>query len=121
MAQRRSARPAKQPYVACGEVKLESLELVWFVDREVVKEFIVEQLLSAAPLSGVTAIGQISLIYAALLMGPYVLPFGIKATIDTCQADFLTTPCYTARIEGSRSNEIDLTGLQEPPDEPPIP
>jgi hypothetical protein len=119
VAQRRSARPAKQPYVACGKAELKDLEIVWFVDRELVKDFIAEQLLSAASLNNVAAIGQIGLINGVLLVGPYILPFGIKVTIDTCQANFLTTPCYTARIEGSRSNEIDLTGLEEPPEPPP--
>jgi hypothetical protein len=144
VAQRRNARPAKQAYVSCGEVKPDPWELVWFVDRETIKEFIIEQLtrtgvirpgeifarvfasVTSSALAEEPSLAAVGLaatgIAQSALLGPFILPFGIKANIDTCQANFLTPPCYTARIDGSRINEIDLTELQESPplsEEPP--
>jgi hypothetical protein len=42
------------------------------------------------------------------LSSAIILPIGIQAKIDTSDCGFLTTPCYTARIAGSRVQEIDL-------------
>ncbi|ABA58328.1 hypothetical protein Noc_1862 [Nitrosococcus oceani ATCC 19707] len=77
IAQRRNARPAKQPYIACGQVLPE-----WeFPDSQNQQE---------------------------------QFPLKLKATIETTKAGFLIPPCYSARIEGSRTVEIKTN--KSPPD-----
>jgi hypothetical protein len=48
-------------------------------------------------------------LFAAISQGaiftPFILPMGLMATIDTSECGFLTTPCYSARIEGDRVRE----------------
>jgi hypothetical protein len=147
VAQRRSARPSKQPYIACGEAQPD-WELVWLVEREEVKvllqAFLRQQLEDVAGAgvdlaatfarlfvtpdaeggAGVTFAGGLSTlgVRGLDLLGPFILPIAIRTTIDTCKAGFQSAPCYSARIEGSRQNTLDLSPLQEPdePDEPPI-
>jgi hypothetical protein len=79
IAQRRNARPPKQPYIACGEEK----PTIW--DVELI-------LPSEEPPSELPE--QTSAVFIA--------PFKLVATIDTSQAKFLTTPSYSARIDGLR-------------------
>jgi hypothetical protein len=81
VAQRRSARPASQPMVACGSV-LPAWRL-W--------EFAGERDQEAAPDDPVEVTDRVDL-----------LPVGLKADIDTSSGRFLTTPCYSARIEAPR-------------------
>ncbi len=147
VAQRRSARPPKQPYIACGETRPD-WELVWLVDRDAVKallQALLKQALEAGEEAGEgleglfarlfatpAAAGEEEVAFASRLatfgvkgvdlLGPFLLPIAIRATIDTRQAGFQTTPCYSARIDGARQNVIDLSPLQEPeePVEPPI-
>lgn len=83
IAQRRLARPAKQPYIACGSE--EPTEWKFF---DVVEE---------AP-DSVSVTGELS-----------VLPFGLKADIHTDNAGFATTPCYSVRIQGSRVKQLPTT------------
>lgn len=147
VAQRRSARPSKQPYIACGEVQPD-WELVWLVDRDAVKALLqafLRQQLEAAEGAGdglgtmfarffvaPEAVGEEGAAFARRLatfgvrgldlLGPIILPIAIRATIDSREAGFHTTPCYSARIDGSHQNTIDLSVLQErdEPAEPPI-
>jgi hypothetical protein len=67
IAQRRSARPPAQPYIACGKTGSD----IW------------------QPVPGATT-------------------DSITAVIDTSEAGFITTPCYSARID--RGKEIDAGG-----------
>ena len=67
LAQRRSARPPAQPYIACGKTGSD----IW------------------QPVPGSTA-------------------DMIRAVIDTSDAGFITTPCYTARVD--RGKEIEASG-----------
>lgn len=92
LAQRTSARPAKQPYIWCGRVTpcWEPWELTPFDPKKVFT--------SAG--SSLASIGSKS--------APIILPVGIQATIDTSGCGFLTTPCYTARISGTRVLQIKL-------------
>jgi hypothetical protein len=39
--------------------------------------------------------------------GPDKTRIGLRATIDTTAAGFLTTPCYSMRIEGPRTLEVE--------------
>ncbi|HBY98943.1 MAG: hypothetical protein M5U01_28145 [Ardenticatenaceae bacterium] len=86
VAQRRSARPAKQPYITCGTVDPTDWE-VWRIAEPTI--FTIQP----------TAITQARL-------GAFILPCGLTTDIDTASAGFLTIPCYSARIEGQRLNLI---------------
>jgi hypothetical protein len=68
IAQRRSARPSAQPYIACGTTALD----VW-------------QPVESNPANN-----------------------SIKAEVDTSEAGFITTPCYSARID--RGEQADISG-----------
>lgn len=84
LTQRRSARPAKQPYVACGAIKPG-----WELDNDMT--------LNASDASN-----------------PIILSFQtdppnverkvnlLRAEIKTDSALFVTTPCYSARLAGER-------------------
>jgi hypothetical protein len=61
LAERRSARPARQPYIACGSQGVDWQEV---------------------------SIGERA--------------FSLTATVDTSAAGFLTTPCYSLRLDGER-------------------
>src|SRR5262249_16157534 len=91
IAQRLNARPAKQPYICCGDVtpKWETWELTPFDSSNVFT-------------TGSRTMDQNQ------LGAPIILPIGLQAKIDTSECGFLTTPCYTARISGLRVNQIDL-------------
>ena len=72
---RRSARPSKQPYVACGKVKPTDWNIWPIVDP--IPRFKPQNY-------------------------TIVLPFGLKTNVNTNGAKFITTPCYSAQIIGSR-------------------
>jgi hypothetical protein len=78
IAQRRSARPPQQPYIACGMVKPEPWN-DWQVESG----------------TGKTTIG-------------------LTAEVDTTQAGFLTTPCYSLRIDGPRTTVVTDGEVQTP-------
>jgi hypothetical protein len=82
IAQRRSARPPTQPYVACG-VEAPTRWADWnpWDDED---------------LQG----GRIPL--GTALRSIYQVAGGLTAEIDTRQAGFRTVPCYSARIDGPR-------------------
>jgi hypothetical protein len=79
IAQRRSARPPKQPYIACGEEK----PTMWDV----------ELILSSEERSSELRDETSTVLIA---------PFKLVAEVDTSKAGFLTTPSYSARIDGLR-------------------
>jgi hypothetical protein len=93
IAQRTSARPAKQPYICCGRVTpdWQPWELTAFDSNRALSS----RARSAAP--------------AQFFASAIILPIGIQAHIDTSGCGFLTTPCYTARIAGPRVQQIDLS------------
>jgi hypothetical protein len=78
IAQRRSARPPRQPYVACGMVTPEPWN-DWHVES-----------------------------------GSENSTIGLMAEIDTTQAGFLTTPCYSLRIDGPRITVVTSGEVQTP-------
>lgn len=84
VAQRRGARPAKQPYITCDVVDPTDWK-IWRI---------------ADP--------TIFTIQPTARLGAFILPCGLTADIDTAAAGFLTTPCYSARIEGPRVNLITM-------------
>lgn len=61
LAERRSARPERQPYIACGSQSVDWTEVVF-----------------------------------------QETTFSLTAHIDTSSAGFLTTPCYSVRLDGER-------------------
>lgn len=81
VAQRRNARPPGQPRVACGSV----------VPAWQLWEFTGDEEQQPAPDDPVEVFGQAD-----------ILPVGLKADIDTSSVRFLTTPCYSARIQAPR-------------------
>ncbi|WP_392408613.1 hypothetical protein ACF3DV_12170 [Chlorogloeopsis fritschii PCC 9212] len=84
IAQRRSARPPKQPYIACGEEQ----PTMWDVELIVPSEE-----------SPSRSTQQASAVF--------IPPFKLVAEVDTSKAGFLTTPSYSARIDGLRLWFID--------------
>ncbi|HEV3458010.1 MAG TPA: hypothetical protein VHG32_15705 [Thermoanaerobaculia bacterium] len=78
LAERRSARPARQPYIACG-----SQTPAWQ------QESITENL------------------------------FKLTAAVDTASAGFLTTPCYSVRLDGERVKIADGQAVSFVFDAPP--
>jgi hypothetical protein len=92
IAQRISARPAKQPYICCGEVLPD-----W--QRWELTTFMPSPLFSST--GGFRPQG-----FATL---PVLLPVGLQALIKTTECGFLTTPCYTARIAGPRARSFTVT------------
>lgn len=78
IAERRSARPERQPYLACGRQPAKWKE---------------------------NEIGE--------------LTFSLTASIDTSSAGFLTTPCYSVRLDGERivvdDGEIASLAIDGPP------
>ncbi len=87
IAQRRNARPAKQPYIACGTQPADWSP--WEIEGgglEEQQKFII----------------------------------GLLARIETATAGFLTTPCYSARIDGPRPkiflrSELNLANGEDKP------
>jgi hypothetical protein len=98
IAQRISARPARQPYVCCGTTKPDWRPWV-FTQPEA-------NLLFTARDSGKLATAS----FERLRVCPFILPIGLEAEIDTSQCGFLTTPCYSARIDGPRIKSIARPG-----------
>lgn len=90
-AQRRSARPAKQPYVACGAVQ---------PDWQLIKgdeDIVLQATQSSNPIILSFKTGA----------GPNVEyhPILLTAEIKTDSARFITTPCYSVRLAGERVKE----------------
>jgi hypothetical protein len=79
IAQRRNARPPRQPYIVCGEAAPTDWQIF--------------ELNEGAGAGGI-ATGQ--------FIGPFIASFGLTAEIDTSPALFQTTPSYSARINGLR-------------------
>jgi hypothetical protein len=77
IAQRRNARPPRQPYIVCGEAQ----PTKWRLFR-------------------LNEDGQVGGDIDAV--APFISPYGLSAEIDTSSALFQTTPSYSARISGPR-------------------
>lgn len=116
LKQRRSARPAHQPYVSCG-AHAPDWELFWLFDRDMLKELVAAELRDIF-VDGVGELSAQALVAALLRLeagGVYgdfgahsMLPFGLRAVIPTAAANFGTTPSYWPRIDGSRVYLLDL-------------
>ena len=76
---RRSARPTRQPYIACGKVN----NVNWKIEN-----------FPIAPNN------------PTIKITPTILPFYLKATISTSNSHFESTPCYFAKILGQRVKKI---------------
>ena len=77
---RREVRPPRLPYVVCGQETPTNWDVLELPPIE-----------GDATVFGTT--GPIS---------PFIVPSGLVATVDTSEAEFQTTPVYTARIAGPR-------------------
>jgi hypothetical protein len=90
VAVRLNARPPGQPYVCCGTASpaWEPWPLATFSPTDFLNTEDGKNLLAA--------------ISQGTIFNPFILPIGVMATIDTSECGFLTTPCYSARIEGPR-------------------
>jgi hypothetical protein len=86
IAQRRNARPPRQPYIVCGEAQPTEWRLFRLNEE------------GEAP--GGIATGQ--------FIGPFISAFGLTAEIDTSSALFQTTPSYSARISGPRLKNVSI-------------
>ncbi|MCM3870581.1 MAG: hypothetical protein ND895_07810 [Pyrinomonadaceae bacterium] len=92
VAQRLNARVATQPYICCG-----TSTPIW-------------RPLILAPLDP-GAIGRdpvLSQISEVLTFLPIIFPIGLTAVIDTRECGFRTTPCYSARIAGTRVRHVPV-------------
>ena len=102
IAQRRSARPARQPYVASGTVTSPEWQVRNLID----------------PIPDTVQVSN----------APIVLPVALRTEVDTSAAGFVIAPAYFAHIVGERTkqvpNSIDvlIEGIanvfHQPPDQP---
>src|SRR5262249_41675795 len=83
LAERRSARPARQPYIACGEQEI----LAW---DEVVEVNRLDWGSVVESLDGWTSV-----------------TYSFTVDVDTSSAGFLTTPCYSLRFAGERIGVVN--------------
>jgi len=99
IAQRRSARPAKQPHIACGTA-LPTEWQIW--------DFRKEAFSSAALRSTDLPIRDFTLRASQVLQTeePFIAEVGLQAVISTAAAGFVTTPCYSAHIVGPRIKQV---------------
>ena len=97
IAERLSARPASQPYICCGHVE----PVAWQAANLVA--FDLPKVLGSAGLKRL-----LDQFRQAVVAFPFILPFSLKADIDTSECGFLTTPCYTARVAGPRVFRLPL-------------
>ncbi len=96
IAQRRNARPSKQPYIACGTQPADWSP--WEIES-------VEEgpLLSLWKQESRILQGE----------GEKII-LGLTARIETATAGFLTTPCYSTRIDGTKPKIFLQSELNEP-------
>jgi len=94
VAERINARPATLPYVCCGTSELKWKPLTFApLDPGVI---------FGAAGNGTPLAELITAFAQGLGFFPWVLPVGLSAVVDTSACGFLNTPCYSARIDGSR-------------------
>jgi hypothetical protein len=91
VAQRRSARPPRQPFIDCGTVCPVDWQVWWSIDRAGLQD----ELLTAIEEGAQPEEGS-------FLVYQFAHFVGVQALIDTSAVGFLSTPCYTARIAGAR-------------------
>jgi hypothetical protein len=84
VAQRLSARPARQPYVCCGVAAPTDWKL-WEV--------------ADAPPDNKRLLQAAGIMFQSI---PLILPFGLRAEVDTSGCGFMSKPCYSVRIDGPR-------------------
>jgi hypothetical protein len=100
LAQRRNARPPQQPRIACGQTPDGGTDWKPWIERiQSSNQAVVTE--PAAGNGGAETNRKKSDIV-----------FGFETDVDTTAAQFLTTPCYQARVGGKRfvSVKIDLPG-----------
>ncbi|MGB9180940.1 MAG: hypothetical protein WCB68_17035 [Pyrinomonadaceae bacterium] len=85
IAQRRNARPPRQPYIVCGEAAPTDWQLFTLQEE---------------------GVGTLNNAATVSFREPFMAPFGLSAEINTSAAQFQTTPCYSARIDGPRLNFV---------------
>ncbi|MBF2007547.1 MAG: hypothetical protein IGS49_19345 [Chlorogloeopsis fritschii C42_A2020_084] len=98
IAQRRSARPPKQPYITCGEEQPTKWRVELIIEAQMPEDI-------NLPARAIES-GRTNLAFSNLFA--LIAPFKLVAEINTTQAGFLTTPSYSARLDGSRLWFIDL-------------
>lgn len=114
---RRSARPPQQPVIRCG-ISAPEWEVVWAIDRELIKAQI-QTFLQAAEIPISDNRDQLLRSLADLGRGgpgafiTLTPPFVLRTEVDTSKAGFATPPHYQARIEGSRLHGIEVEFEEE--------
>jgi hypothetical protein len=56
----------------------------------------------------------------AIAAFPFLLPFSLRTKVGTSDCGFLTTPCYTARVAGSRVYRLPVENEEGSPVEVPV-
>jgi hypothetical protein len=93
IGQRLSARPSRQPYICCGMADPTQWQIWAFANAPI--DF--NRLEASA-----SSLSQGLNVSTVMFSLPFVLPIGLSAQVDTSDCGFLTTPCYSARIDGPR-------------------
>jgi hypothetical protein len=96
IGQRLSARPSGQPYICCGMADPTDWKMWPFADAPID----LGKLSTSAQFAPALQFGAIPPFM------PFVIPVGLTALVDTSGCGFLTTPCYTARIDGPRRKSL---------------
>jgi hypothetical protein len=108
VAQRLSARPPVQPYIRCGldDTKWKT----WTISDVFLQNQVIPLAAEGtATLAGATA-SATAASFSAEVFPAFISPIGLTATVDTSSAGFLTTPAYTARIDGPRIKQVNTGG-----------
>lgn len=109
IAVRLSARPPSQPYICCGHVSHPE----WEVNNLV--HFDLDKLVLSSGFKQLLHQFQ-----QAIAAFPFLLPFSLRSKVSTSDCGFLTTPCYTARVAGSRVYRLPVENGEDPPVEVPV-
>ena len=117
LAERRNARPASTPLIACGDFKPTPWEPYWLLDRNDLIEGLV------AAFGSLISEGQIPIgpaptpapeartlasVESATLFTPLVLPLGIQTPVATHLGGVRDVPSYFTRISGNRIVGLNL-------------
>jgi hypothetical protein len=124
IAERRNARPALGPHIACGEYAPDPWQVYWWSLEEDVRNLIAELITNRLGGGGpvISSFPSVSAVGSALSsagnifargsllggLGPIILPIGLEVIVPTASACFQGAPHYSVRLAGERLLTLDL-------------
>jgi hypothetical protein len=139
LAERRNARPASTPLIACDDFKPTPWRPYWLLDRgdligalAEIFDMVIKELLTPTPTpEGIPEARNVrrartgrarfrafftptaASLQSLMLFAPIVLPLGIQAPVPTVLGGVREIPSYFTRISGRRIVELDLLSAVE--------